>query len=396
MKVLVVGNRFPWPLHDGGAIASYRLLKALSGAGHEVVFFSFNTVKHFVSPETVTQEFSFCKTISVDLNAEVNALGAFRNLWSKRSYFIERYVQPDAQTQLKKLLSSEKFDLAILEGFYSSAFFEQLKNHLPVVYRAHNLENQIWKRLAINETSWIKRAYLSIQSNRLEREEKSLLQQVTATIAISPSDATVFEAISSKPVHLYLPGVEIQINGKSKLQPHSLFHLGSMEWDANQQGVEWFLRKVWPLILSEHPDLTFHIAGKGLNKNDSRYFQQGVYNHGEVKDAREFMLNHGICIVPIQAGSGIRMKLLDAMNFGIPCVSTSVGVQGLAVKSGDHIEIADGPKEFAKKINGLLNDRLKAIQMGKNAANYIHENHNPVINFDRLNHFLEKLISITP
>jgi len=396
MKILVVGNRFPWPLHDGGAIASYRLLKALSGAGHEVVFFSFNTVKHFVSPETVTQEFSFCKTFSVDLNAEVNTLEAIRNLWSKRSYFIERYVQVDAQTQLEQLFSSEKFNLAILEGFYSSAFFELLKNHLPVVYRAHNLENQIWKRLAKNETSWIKRVYLRIQSKRLEREEKSLLQQVTATIAISPSDATVFEAISSKPVHLYLPGVEIQINGKSKLQPHSLFHLGSMEWDANQQGVEWFLRKVWPLVLSQHPNVTFHLAGKGLNKNDSRYFQQGVYNHGEVKDAREFMLNHGICIVPIQAGSGIRMKLLDAMNFGIPCVSTHVGAQGLKVESGKHLELAENPNEFAAKTIGLLNDRLKAIQIGKNAAEYIQENHNPVINFDKLNQFLANISSKTP
>jgi glycosyltransferase involved in cell wall biosynthesis len=187
--------------------------------------------------------------------------------------------------------------------------------------------------------------------------------------------------------------VEIQINGKSKLQPQSLFHLGSMEWDANQQGVEWFLRKVWPLVLSAHPDLTFHLAGKGLKKSDSKYFQQGVMNHGEVNDAREFMLNHGICIVPILAGSGIRMKLLDAMNFGIPCVATNIGAQGLKVESGNQLEIADNPNDFAAKIIGLLNDRLKAIQMGKNAATYIQENHNPVINFDKLNQFIVSVTS---
>jgi glycosyltransferase involved in cell wall biosynthesis len=166
-----------------------------------------------------------------------------------------------------------------------------------------------------------------------------------------------------------------------------------MEWDANQQGVEWFLRKVWPLVLSEHPDLTFHLAGKGLKKSDSKYFQQGVMNHGEVNDAREFMVNHGICIVPILAGSGIRMKLLDAMNFGIPCVATSIGAQGLKVESGNQLEIADNPKDFAAKIIGLLNDRLKAIQMGKNAAAYIQENHNPVINFDKLNQFIVSVTS---
>jgi glycosyltransferase involved in cell wall biosynthesis len=393
MKILVVGNRFPWPLHDGGAIASYRLLKSLSSAGHEIVFFSFNTDKHHVSSESIQKEFSFCRTVAVSLNADVKPLDALRNLFTPHSYFIERYNQQEAQTQLKQLVSEEKFDLAILEGFYSSAFLPVLKDQLPVIYRAHNLEYQIWQRLAENESSWLKRAYLKIQVKRLKKEEINLLNQVNATIAISPNDASIFQQLGPKPVHLYLPGVEIQINGKSKLQPQSLFHLGSMEWDANQQGVEWFLRKVWPLVLSEHPDLTFHLAGKGLKKSDSKYFQQGVMNHGEVNDAREFMLNHGICIVPILAGSGIRMKLLDAMNFGIPCVATSIGAQGLKVESGNQLEIADNPKDFAAKIIGLLNDRLKAIQMGKNAAAYIQENHNPVINFDKLNQFIVSVTS---
>jgi glycosyltransferase involved in cell wall biosynthesis len=393
MKILVVGNRFPWPLHDGGAIASYRLLKSLSSAGHEIVFFSFNTDKHHVSSESIQKEFSFCRTVSISLNADVKPLDALKNLFKPNSYFIERYNQKEAQTQLKQLVSEEKFDLAILEGFYSSAFLPVLKDQLPVIYRAHNLEYQIWQRLAENESSWLKRVYLKIQVKRLKKEEINLLNQVNATIAISPNDASIFQQLGPKPVHLYLPGVEIQINGKSKLQPQSLFHLGSMEWDANQQGVEWFLRKVWPLVLSEHPDLTFHLAGKGLKKSDSKYFQQGVMNHGEVNDAREFMLNHGICIVPILAGSGIRMKLLDAMNFGIPCVATSIGAQGLKVESGNQLEIADNPKDFAAKIIGLLNDRLKAIQMGKNAAAYIQENHNPVINFDKLNQFIVSVTS---
>lgn len=393
MKILVVGNRFPWPLHDGGAIASYRLLKSLSSVGHEIVFFSFNTDKHHVSSESIQKEFSFCRTVAVSLNADVKPLDALRNLFTPHSYFIERYNQKEAQTQLQLLASKEKFDLAILEGFYSSAFLPVLKDQLPVIYRAHNLEYQIWQRLAENESSWLKRVYLKIQVKRLKKEEINLLNQVNATIAISPNDASIFQQLSPKPVHLYLPGVEIQINGKSKLQPQSLFHLGSMEWDANQQGVEWFLRKVWPLVLSEHPDLTFHLAGKGLKKSDSKYFQQGVMNHGEVNDAREFMLNHGICIVPILAGSGIRMKLLDAMNFGIPCVATSIGAQGLKVESGNQLEIADNPKDFAAKIIGLLNDRLKAIQMGKNAASYIQENHNPVINFDKLNQFIVSVTS---
>ena len=86
------------------------------------------------------------------------------------------------------------------------------------------------------------------------------------------------------------------------------------------------------------------------------------------------------------------MKLLEAMNLGIPCVSTSVGAQGLNVAAGDQLEIADDPREFANKIIGLFNDRMKTIQLGKNAAHYIQENHNPVVNFNRLNQFLSNFI----
>ena len=395
MKILVLGNRFPWPLHDGGAIATYRLLKSLSRHGHEVLFYSYNTVKHNVSKAVIEKEFSFCRTISVPLDASLKRSSAVLNLFKNESYFIERYQKEETLFQLEKLVEEEKFDLAILEGFYSQAFFKPLKGKVPVVYRAHNFESQIWQRLAENENSILKRIYLNIQVKRLKKEEINLLNEVNASIAISPSDELKFKEYSPKPVHLYLPGVEIQINGKSKLQPHAIFHLGSMEWEANQQGIEWFLRRVWPLVLAQHPELTFHIAGKGLLKDDPRFFQQGVYNHGEVNDAKEFMLNHGICIVPILAGSGIRMKLLEAMNLGIPCVSTTVGAQGLSISSGNELEIADQPQEFAQKLIDLLNDRLKAIQIGKNASAYVQQHHNPVINFDQLNQFLENIIKKT-
>ena len=101
-------------------------------------------------------------------------------------------------------------------------------------------------------------------------------------------------------------------------------------------------------VLSKLPQAKFHLAGKGLNPQDPRFFQTGVVNHGEVPNAEDFMHQHGIMIVPIQAGSGIRIKSLEAMALGVPIVSTSVGAQGLSVTSGAEMYIADQPQAFAE------------------------------------------------
>ena len=108
------------------------------------------------------------------------------------------------------------------------------------------------------------------------------------------------------------------------------------------------------LLLVKYPHAQFHLAGKGLQKNDPRFFQTGVVNHGEVPDAEDFMHAHGLMIVPIQAGSGIRIKTLEAMALGVPVVSTSVGAQGLAVEHGRELMLADQPADFAQAIANLL------------------------------------------
>jgi glycosyltransferase involved in cell wall biosynthesis len=149
-----------------------------------------------------------------------------------------------------------------------------------------------------------------------------------------------------------------------------------MEWQANEQGVMWFLKKVWPLVLSAQPKVKFHLAGKGLRKTDPRFFQLGIVNHGEVSNAEDFMHQHGLMIVPIQAGSGIRIKTLEAMALGIPVVSTSIGAQGLAVESGTQMIIADDPAVFANGIVQLLLNPIASQVMTQQARVYVEQHHN--------------------
>lgn len=394
MKILVVGNRFPWPLHDGGALATFQMLKAMAFEGHEVSYFSFNTQKHFVDEKTLLERFSFCKYYAVNINTNITPLNALVNLFTNRSFHLQRYENDSANEQLGKLLQTEKFDLVQIEGLYSAGFLETLRSNFNghISYRAHNLESQIWERLAAETQSFLKKIYLNIQAKRLKREEIAFLKRVDSIVAIAPSDLDKFNDLTVVPTHLYLPGLNLGLEVDLELQPFKLFHIGSMEWMANIQGVEWFLQKVWPIVKSAYPQLEFHLAGKGLKDNDSRFFQSGVFNHGEVENAQAFMTTHGICIVPVVAGSGIRMKLIEAMSLGIPCVTTGVGVQGIDVKNHEHVEIADSPKEFAQAIVSMIQQWHETIKMGARGKKYMIEHHNLQNNTRELLSFYSNMI----
>ena len=115
MKILVIGNRFPWPLHDGGALATFQMLKAMAFEGHEISYFSFNTQKHFVDEKTLFERFSFCKYYSFQINTDITPWKAFLNLLSNRSFHLQRYENTLANEQLSNLLQNENFYFVQIE-----------------------------------------------------------------------------------------------------------------------------------------------------------------------------------------------------------------------------------------------------------------------------------------
>ena len=431
MKILVVGNRVPWPLHDGGAIATYGMLRSLAENGAEVDFFSFNTKKHFAENTIIEKYFGFCKVHLVSLDASVKPLKALWNLLFGGSYHMERYDNLEAAVELYDLIQSSNYDCVMAEGLYSMPIalrvMKQLsfkadglgsneihenrsesvqKKPIKWVYRSHNLEYQIWERLAISEQQPLKRWYLALQSKRLKRYEINAWCQMDAIVPIVETDSNVIRAtvseihknnqlnrgysVANQPqIHVYQPGIAIESPFAFVHRPLSIFHIGSMEWQANEQGVMWFLKKVWPRVLSAQPNVKFHLAGKGLSKTDPRFFQTGIVNHGEVDDAEVFMQSRGIMIVPIQAGSGIRIKSLEAMALGVPVVSTSIGAQGLTVESGTQMIIADDPAGFADGIMQLLLNPAASQAMTQQARAYVEQHHNLKRNTAELLGFLQ-------
>lgn len=397
MKILQLLNRVPWPLKDGGAIGFYQLTKGYHDAGAEVTVASLNTSKHYV--ETLPQELtSIAQWHTSFIDNRVKPIDALINLFTSESYNVSRFYSIKFDKLLESLLGEQKFDVIICESIYMAVYAKLIRKHSNalLVLRQHNVETDIWQTLYHNEKNPIKKWYYGLLANRLERFEREHLNIFDAIIPITDFDKNRLMEMGAKvPMFISPVGLNL-INTKQAIIPHhidKLYHLGSMEWLPNQEAMLWFLKNVWPEIHQLHPKLTFHLAGRGMPESFKQLNIPNVIVDGEVVDSIAYASDKHIMIVPLFAGSGIRIKIIEAMAQGKVIISTTLGAQGIQGVSGKHFFIADDKSGFIDSVNQLISIEGLAKQIGSNAHHLALElfDNNKVS--ERLLSFYQTLIS---
>jgi polysaccharide biosynthesis protein PslH len=138
-----------------------------------------------------------------------------------------------------------------------------------------------------------------------------------------------------------------------------IFYVGDLSWPPNAQGIRWFCDEVWPLLSRLRPGARVEILGRGTGSGLRRLVRNpptGVAFLGEGGDTRSFWARAAVSVVPLLAGGGTRLKILEAAACGVPVVSTPVGAEGLDLVPGSEILLADRADEFASAVAGLLAD----------------------------------------
>lgn len=372
----MVFPRVPYPLRDGGAIAMMQMIKGLHACGADLTLFFLNTSKHFVKEAIVNERFSsYGKVYSVSINNDVTVKGAVSNLFSSESYHISRFKDEVAFDQMRNVLENSEFDTIHFDGLQSSVFLKlaQEISLARCVLRQHNIEHLIWERNAKN-AGFVKKQYLKILAERLKSYEEGVLPKFDAIVPISSVDANYFQKFNKR---LFVTSTGIDSNqnvGDISLKAKTVFHIGSLDWMPNQEGVKWFLNEIWPLILEKDSSFQFKLAGRNISDSFVEFAEgfQNVQVVGEVDDAKEFITQNGLMIVPLKAGSGVRIKILEGLALGVPIVTTEIGVEGIEVDNGEEIFIANDPEEFAKVI--LEFNHEKFLSITNKARLFIREN----------------------
>ena len=372
MKILQICHRVPYPAVDGGNIAMMNMALSLVQAGNEVYQFSLNTSRHYIDPAVLPEELKDKLHMTASyIDTKVKAVDAFLNLFSHHSYNMVRFFSMPVANDLSKILDKHKFDVIQLETLYCTPYIETIRKYskAKIVLRSHNVEHIIWQRLAISEKNKIKKSYLNLLAERLKNYELKTLLQVDGIVSITPVDEKIFIELGFKgPIKSIPLGIDLSeySNTGSAKTKMVLYHLGSMDWLPNREGVDWFMKECWNEIHTNLPEAKLYLAGRDFPKEIKDANYPNVICDGHVANAAEYTSDKQIMIVPLLSGSGMRVKIIQGLAAGKTIISTTIGAEGIDVEHEKNILIANTPHEFKALIKRCYENESWCRQIGEN------------------------------
>lgn len=378
MKILQLCKKFPYPLKDGESIAVTYMSRALNELGCEMTLLAMNTVKHYFDTQQLPKQFNHYRHIhTIKLDNRIKPKDAFLNLFSDESYHIARFVSETFRQKLIELLQANTYDVIQLETLYLAPYIPTIREHSDAIIsmRSHNVEHEIWERIAEHTKLLPKKIYLKHLTKKLKAFEVKHLNAYDVLVAITQRDLNYFRKIGLKHKGFVAPiGLELdqyQPDFSSYSKPFSLSFIGSLDWMPNQEGLDWFLNKVMPLIRKRHPNVELHIAGRNMPKHLLHYKSKNVIIHGEVESSTAFLNQHSAMIVPLFSGSGMRAKILEAMALGKVSITTSLGLEGIDASDTEEVLVANTAEAFLNQIDFCVQQPTDLEKIGRNARTFI-------------------------
>jgi glycosyltransferase involved in cell wall biosynthesis len=398
MKVLQICNKPPFPPVDGGCVAMNAITSGFLANGHSIKVLAVSTNKHPFLEKQIPE--GYLKKTSIEavyIDTSLSVGKGFKNLFSKGSYNVERFYSKAFEVKLEQILKNEKFDVVQFESVFVAPYFETVKrfSQAKTVLRAHNVEHLIWQRMASQTSNPLKKWYLRFLAKRLDEYEMNVLNKFDGIATLTAEDKNYFNEnnilTKADVFPLGIDSTQYKPAQLNEVEFPSLFHLGSMDWLPNEEAIKWFLEKVWTDIHVAFPDLKLYLAGRNMPDWLQTLQMPNVIIIGEVDNAQDFMRKKAIMVVPLLSGGGMRVKIIEGMALGKVIVSTTIGAEGIEVKDGSIILIADTDEEFVQQIGKCINDRDFYNSISANARKFALANYDYKEVADKLTHFYKQL-----
>jgi polysaccharide biosynthesis protein PslH len=374
MKILWVKPGKLLPLDTGGKLRSYNILRHLS-ARHEVTYLSYYGGRRDQAYEQKIVD-QFPGTVVVHTAAPDSTLleryldYARRFFWSA-PYAVSKFTDPQVRALLALWISQRRFDVAVCDFLASTLNFPgQLVT--PTTLFQHNVETVLWRRKAEIEVRWIDRLIAKIEHAKMRRFEPAQVRRFHHVIAVSNTDRDAMKTmVEPSRISVVPTGVDLdQYRYDPKAVPAAplVVFTGSMDWEANIDGVEFFCKEIWPLVLAKVPAARFRIVGRNPHRRVQKLVSDSVEVTGGVPSIVDHLRQAAVFVVPLRIGGGTRIKIYEAMAVGKATVSTTVGAEGLEVRHEHDILLVDDPVRFAEAVASLLQDEKLRRHLEAGAA----------------------------
>ncbi|HVA62086.1 MAG TPA: glycosyltransferase [Terriglobales bacterium] len=373
MRILYAATKCPLPPTNGQAMRTLALVQGLAGLGHEVAYVGFaaETAEAVGSGGLAAH----CQTVELvparrpvrNVTSGSDALSRATCALRGQSYSVRRFRSAAARAALARQWQAGGFDLAFCDSLYALTNLPAVAT--PVVLNCHNVEHLIFERFAELEPGWAKRWYARLEGGAVRRAEGRALGRAQLALACSETDRALLARLHPQLELAVVPNV-VEVAAEAASAPAGgpaavVLFQGSMDWYPNRDAVEYFAHEILPLIRAEQPAVKFVVAGR----NPPRALVEGLAGRteieftGAVAAMEPYLQAATLAVVPLRLGSGTRIKILEACAAGRAVVSTTMGAEGLELRNGGEIALADGPTDFARQVILLLRDRRRREAM---------------------------------
>ena len=353
MRILFLTETVPYPLDSGGRIKTYYTLQALSSV-HEVHCHAFiRQADQAAASERLATVAASVTLHLVPRSVAREARFAATSLVSGTPYTVVRHFDTDVLQALHGATRAMRFDAIYCD--HLSMLEYGLRLSLPILHDAHNVEYEIVRRFAGNSRG-MRRLAAELEWRSVRRYEAQVYRRCSLIYAVSDVDARQIRAMAGTAPRIEV--VPIAVDAQSPVAatpwlngPEVLF-VGALDWPPNRDAVHYLVTEIWPMVQSRMPAARLTVVGRGslgLSVPNVRFT-------GWVEDVSPYFATARVLAVPIRSGSGLRVKILESLARGIPVVATSVGMEGIAAHSGEHLLVADTAQSFADALVRALQE----------------------------------------
>lgn len=306
---------------------------------------------------------------------------AIASLFSLKPFRVLKHYSTPMALRLREILQQESFDIIYFDHDVMLQYLDlvQQYSNARIIFDEHNITSEgAWQNFLIEENFLSKFGYL-LELIKWLFFERYYYPKCDLIFSISPNDRAKIIRMHISPAKVVFLPIPIRRYHLKRI-PHqvsTILFIGLMSWKPNSDGFWWFVRNIYPLVQKTIPNLHFIVIGPHPSPEMINYSKNhNVEIKGFIKDLNPYYQQAGVFIAPIRSGSGIRIKLLEALARGLPCVSTSAGAYGLPLVHRRELFISDTPTEFADHVIRILENRSLRLRLSRRAQSFIQKNYN--------------------
>ncbi len=388
MNILLLTQVVPFPPDSGPKIKTFNVLRYL-GQRHRVHLVSFaRSTDEVRTAQALGAYCASVTTVPLHRSAPADVGYLLRSLISRRPFLIQRDDVPAMRRAIRKVLASETIDAVHADQISMAQFAVDL----PIRLRVLDEHNAVWTivRRSSTRVRGVQRIATELEWRKMRRYEGDICRRFTVTTVVSDADRQFLELAAGRPfpnvvIPITVDTSELRALPRSE-QARNILSVATMFYPPNVEGVHWFGREVFPLIRQAEPETQFFIVGSRPPAEIGNLAQpgSGIVVTGYLADLQAVLRQSAVVIAPVLSGSGMRVKILEAFARAIPVVSTTLGVEGIDARPGEHLLVGDSPADFAAAVTRLLRDPAEARRLASAARRLVEERYDRRFALSRL------------